>query len=457
MEKNNKLNNLIKTPLVTVYITNHNYGKYINKAIKSVLDQSFKNFELIIIDDGSIDNSLKIIDKYKDNKKITTIFQKNKGLTVSNNLATRLSRGKYIMRLDADDWLDSNALQIMSNYLEQNHKIGLVFPDYFEVDETGNIINLVRRHDFKKVKLLDKPAHGACTMIRKECLEKIGGYSERFDRQDGYYLWVKFIQRYGVMNINLPLFFYRQHNLSLTKNEEKIIKTRSEIIKINSFKKKSQKKALAVLAVRGYEINPHNYFLKKLKNKPLGCWTIDTLLKSKKISKVLVTSTDQKILDFLKKRYKSKILLLKRNLSLGRINVSLDETIKKSLKYAKSKKIKFNYVFQISYKTPFLKSNDLDSFVYMMEFFKTDEVLGVRAETDRMYKHNGASLDLLNESSNLKLERDEIYRCISGIRLFKKNLNKNKIKKPILGHYILDQKSSHTINTELDWKIASSI
>ena len=198
-------------------------------------------------------------------------------------------------------------------------------------------------------------------------------------------------------------------------------------------------------------------YLKQLKNKPLGCWTIDTLLKSKKISKVLVTSTDQKILDFLKKRYKSKILLLKRNLSLGRINVPLDETIKKSLKYAKSKKIKFNYVFQISYKTPFLKSNDLDSFVYMMEFFKTDEVLGVRAETDRMYKHNGASLDLLNESSNLKLERDEIYRCISGIRLFKKNLNKNKIKKPILGHYILDQKSSHIINTELDWKIASSI
>ena len=64
------------------------------------------------------------------------------------------------MRLDADDWLDVNALQIMSNYLEKNKKIGLVFPDYFEVDEKGNIINLVRRHDFKKVKLLDKPAHG---------------------------------------------------------------------------------------------------------------------------------------------------------------------------------------------------------------------------------------------------------------------------------------------------------
>lgn len=455
MGKNIKLKKIINNPLVTIYITNHNYGKYINKAIRSVLDQSLREFELIIIDDGSTDDSLKIINKYKDHKKIQTIYQKNKGLTVSNNLALRLSRGKYIIRLDADDWLEPNALQIMSDYLEKNPKIGLVFPDYFEVDEKDNILNLVRRHNFKKVKLLDKPAHGACTMIRKECLSKIGGYSEKFDRQDGYYLWIKIIQRYGVMNLNLPLFFYRQHNLSLTKNEEKILKTRSEIIK--TYKKKSQKKALAILPVRGYEVNPNNFFLRKLKNKPLGCWTIDSLLKSKKISKILVTTPDKKILNFLKKKYKNKILLFKRNLSLSGINVALDQTIKKSIKFASNKKIKFDYVFQLTYKTPFLKSNDLDSFVYMMEFFKTDEVLGVRAETDRMYKHDGSSLELLNDSSILKLERDEIYRGIAGVRLFKKNFAKQKSKKTILGHYVLDQKSSHVINSDLDWKIASSI
>lgn len=455
MGKNIKLKKIIKKPLVTIYITNHNYGKYIDKAIRSVLSQSLKEFELIIIDDGSNDNSLKIIGKYKKNKKITIINQKNKGLTVSNNIALRLSRGKYIIRLDADDWLDPNALQIMSDYLEKNPKIGLVFPDYFEVDQKNNILNLVRRHDFKKVKLLDRPAHGACTMIRKECLNKIGGYNERFDRQDGFYLWIKFIQRYSVMNINLPLFFYRQHNQSLTKNEEKILKTRSDIIKMDNFKKNSQKKALAILAVRGHEINPNNYFLKKLKNKPLGCWVIDSLLKSKKISKIIVTTPDKKILNFLKKKYKSKILLLKRNFSLSGINVALDETLERSIRFAKNKKIKFDYIFQLNYKTPFIKNNDFDSFVYLMEFFKTDEVLGVRAETDRIYKHNGSTLELLNKNSNLKLERDEIYRGIAGIRLFKKK--KSKKKKLVRGHYILDQKSSHTINTELDWKIASLI
>ena len=119
MGKNSKA---INTPLITVYITNHNYGKFINKAIKSVLNQSIKNFELIIIDDGSKDNSKKIINNYKNNKKITSIFQKNRGLIVSNNLALRLARGKYIIRLDADDWLDSHALEIMSNILERNSK-----------------------------------------------------------------------------------------------------------------------------------------------------------------------------------------------------------------------------------------------------------------------------------------------------------------------------------------------
>ena len=104
--------------LITVYITNHNYGRYIKKAIDSVLNQTFKELELIIVDDGSTDNSKEIINRYKDNKKITSIFQKNKGLNVSNNIALRIAKGKYIMRLDADDWLDTHALEILYKSIE---------------------------------------------------------------------------------------------------------------------------------------------------------------------------------------------------------------------------------------------------------------------------------------------------------------------------------------------------
>ena len=155
-------------PLVTVYITNFNYGKFIKKAINSVLNQTFKNYELIIIDDGSKDKSVEIIKEFQNKKNIKIIYQKNKGLVVSNNLALRLSKAKYIMRLDSDDWLDPHALEIMSNILERDKRISLVFPDYYEVDKNGKILRQMRRHNFKKVKLFDQPAHGACTMIRKE-------------------------------------------------------------------------------------------------------------------------------------------------------------------------------------------------------------------------------------------------------------------------------------------------
>ena len=181
------------TPEVTIYITNYNYGKYLLKAVNSCLKQTFKNLEIIIIDDGSTDNSKKIINKITEkNRNISSIFRKNQGLIKSCNTALRAARGKYIMRLDADDWLDINAIEIMYSKLEKNKKIELLFPDYYEVDQSGKILHTIRRHDFKSVKLFDQPAHGACTLFRTKTLILNGGYDESFTAQDGVDIWLRF-------------------------------------------------------------------------------------------------------------------------------------------------------------------------------------------------------------------------------------------------------------------------
>ena len=122
-------------PLITVYITNFNYGKFLNTCIKSVLSQSFKDFELIIIDDGSTDNSLNILKKFKKNQNIRFIFQKNKGLIKTNNIAIRASKGKFILRLDADDYLDPNALLVLSNEINKSEDTALVYSDFFLINE----------------------------------------------------------------------------------------------------------------------------------------------------------------------------------------------------------------------------------------------------------------------------------------------------------------------------------
>ena len=168
-------------PKLTVYITNYNYGRYIRQAIESVLHQGFQDFQLLIIDDGSSDNSKEIIEDYADHPQIDVIYQQNKGLNITNNIALRLAKGKYIMRLDADDYLLEGALEKMIKQLEQDDSLGMIFPDYYLVDKHNNTTAEIKRHDFdKEVGLFDLPAHGACTMIRVDFLKSVGGYDESY-------------------------------------------------------------------------------------------------------------------------------------------------------------------------------------------------------------------------------------------------------------------------------------
>ena len=443
-------------PLITVYITNFNYGQFIKKAINSVLNQTFKNFELIIIDDGSKDKSTKIIKEFQYKKNVKIVIQNNKGLIVSNNLALRLSKAKYIMRLDSDDWLDPHALEIMSNILERNKKVSLVFPDYYEVDKNGKIIKQVRRHNFKKVKLFDQPAHGACTMIRRENLIDIGGYDEEFSCQDGYYLWLKFIKKYMVRNVNLPLFYYRQHQSNLTSNKKKILQNRSRIISKLQVSE-NKKKVLAILPVRGLKLNPNSIVLKKLNKKPLIFYTIDSILNSKLIDKLIITSPDSKLLSTIKKNYKNKIIVIKRPENLGFINTELEKTIRHSLKKIKSKKIRYDYIMNISFRTPFISSRILDDGINTLKLFNSDKIICVTQETHKYYRHDGSGLKNLIKSSNLKLERDAIYKQVMGFNIIKKKCLFKNDESLKIGHIVLTDSQSFEINSENDLKISEKL
>ena len=118
-------------PLVSVYIPSYNYGKFLSQAIESVLKQTFDSWELILIDEGSSDNSLEVMNLYKGDPKVRLYETDHIGLPGVANFAINNSNGKYIIRLDADDVFDDNALLVMSNYLEKNADTALVFPDFW--------------------------------------------------------------------------------------------------------------------------------------------------------------------------------------------------------------------------------------------------------------------------------------------------------------------------------------
>ena len=116
----------------------------------SVLSQTYKNFELIIIDDGSNDNSKKIIDEFKHPKIIKKIYNKNIGSNRSNNIALKNAKGSYIIRLDADDYFQKNALKTFVDHIKRNIKSSLIYPDYYIVDEYGIKLARVKREHFVK-------------------------------------------------------------------------------------------------------------------------------------------------------------------------------------------------------------------------------------------------------------------------------------------------------------------
>lgn len=122
---------------LSIIIPMYNAEKYIEKCIKSILNQTLEEIEIIIVNDGSTDNSLEIVKKYEENKKIIIQNNKNEGLTKTRNNALKLAKGKYIYFMDADDYLEENEkiLENLYNIIEKNEFDILIF-DYFK-DKVG--------------------------------------------------------------------------------------------------------------------------------------------------------------------------------------------------------------------------------------------------------------------------------------------------------------------------------
>ncbi len=449
--------------LVTVYITNYNYENYIKQAIESVLCQTYKNYELIIIDDGSTDDSIEVINNYITHPKIRVIYQKkNKGLLACNNLAIKASKGEFIIRLDADDYFDKNALLVLVNTIKEEDNIGMVFPDYYYVGKTGNIEGQERRNNFDKVNLLDQPAHGACTLIRKDFLVEVGGYNSNFDRQDGWDVWLKFIDSYKIKNVNLPLFYYRKHEGNLTNNSNKLLEARSKIYKHhanNSNKKKL--KVTAVLSVRGRIISNSSQELGLLGGKPVIAWTIDEVLKSKIIQELIIATPDPDIINYVNKIYKKRVNIVKRDIQGALENTSHEESLRLSLKKRKIKT--FDALLELTPDYPMRNSFYIEKAINVMRVHDVDKVIGVIPEESIIYKHDGSSLISLDNNHNqkkLRLERDYFYRQTGGISLTKSKLLKEKkasTNKAIQGHIILSKEAATAISTDLDLKIANTI
>lgn len=211
-------------PLVSIIIPNYNKEKYLEKCINSVLNQSYSNYEIIIIDDGSTDNSLNIINKFK-NKKIKLIkFDKNMGIANARNVGIKSANGKMICFLDSDDYWDKDKLKIQVNYMIQN-KIGFSFTEYYFVKNNKIVNQAYTPHtvNFKEA-LKNTIIWTSTVMIDTSIIDKKYIKMPDIKRQDTA-CWFSILKRgFIAYSINKPLAYYVRYSNTESSNKIKAVK-----------------------------------------------------------------------------------------------------------------------------------------------------------------------------------------------------------------------------------------
>lgn len=208
--------------LISVVMPVYNAEKYLDEAIQSILTQTYNNFEFIIINDGSTDKSLEIIEKYKNqDERIILISRENKGLIYSLNEGINKSKGKYIARMDADDISLPERFQKQIIFMEANSEIG-VCGTWLEVFGEG------RKTTFWKIPLINKelklklifsvPFAHPSIIMRKEIIDKYGlRYKEQYKNAEDYKFWLDFSKHTKFANISQVLLRYRYLETSVSR------------------------------------------------------------------------------------------------------------------------------------------------------------------------------------------------------------------------------------------------
>jgi glycosyltransferase involved in cell wall biosynthesis len=208
-------------PLVTVIIPAYNQGHYIEAAIQSVLDQSYRNLELLIVDDGSTDNTREIVAKFADCR-LHYLYQENQGLSAARNCGIRHSTGEYLSFLDSDDLFLPDKLRLLVDLMQTEPEIGLAAGQAIPFDELGQhpekLYATPLPLDSAQL-LLGNPLHVGSVLLRRTWQQEVGLFDESLRSYEDWDMWLRLV-RAGCPTgwIAQPVSCYRFHHAQMTSN-----------------------------------------------------------------------------------------------------------------------------------------------------------------------------------------------------------------------------------------------
>ncbi len=234
--------------LVSIGIPFYNCEDYLAYAIKSVINQSYTNWELFLLDDGSTDNSLEIANSFRYDERIKVISDGlNKGLSFRLNQLISLSKGEYYARMDADDIMHFDRIKTQIDFLIKKTDIDVVGSNYYNIDFNNNIIGLtkVNPNPISSKDVLKNGCFAHPSIMGKTDWFRTNPYDEQWNRMEDIELWLRTVIKSNFANINRELLFYRSIGLPTIK---KYIKTNFGIISmLNNSKNYNLNKKDAIL------------------------------------------------------------------------------------------------------------------------------------------------------------------------------------------------------------------
>ena len=214
-------------PKVSIVLPTYNGEKYIKEAIRGVISQTYNDWELIVVNDCSTDNTKKIVEEQMEkDKRICLINNKeNKKLPQSLNVGFENAKGKYFTWTSDDNYYLPNAILEMVQFLDKNEDYPMVCTDMYRIDENGNHIR--GKNEYDAVKMYFNNCVGASFLYRKEVANDIGGYEVKKFLIEDYDYWYRVLEYYGKIGyINKSLYQYREHQNSLSSTRQREIKIR---------------------------------------------------------------------------------------------------------------------------------------------------------------------------------------------------------------------------------------
>ncbi|OGM11468.1 hypothetical protein A2Z22_00255 [Candidatus Woesebacteria bacterium RBG_16_34_12] len=213
----------MKKPLVSVIIPTYNRSSMLKNSIESVLKQTYHNFELIIVDDGSTDNTKEVVKKIKD-KRIKYFYKKNQGPASAQNYGIKHSGGKYITILGDDDLYLPNKIDVQVELLEKNSDYGFCYSNIYLKNKDKLHLYLSNEPFNSHLNLLlSKNFIAAPTvMIKSNTLKSLKGFNESYEIAEDYDLWLRAAKKYLFDYINKPLVIVNLHDSNLCRDIKKV-------------------------------------------------------------------------------------------------------------------------------------------------------------------------------------------------------------------------------------------